>query len=180
MPRFRERGLQWGDIICRFESGSYSIHHHNARGLIESLRDEARRFWDRDSQQFRKWGKYCTDLLVFLNDSSRRRNFMKQNLETAMREFIQNFEHSTSRMYQMLYGASADPTNDEEVHQIMEHFHWVFRVSVYALVSAWIDDKQETNSLRTTINVTTGKMTVEGSRVGMRVPKRYRNGTKRL
>lgn len=180
MPRFRERGLQWSDIMGRFESSSYSIHHLNARALIESLSDEARRFWGRDSRQFRKWEGYCADQLDFLNDSSRRRSSMKQRLETVLREFIQDFEHATGRMHQMLFDSSAGLTNDEELQRILEHFHWVFRASIYALVSAWTDDKKETNTLRTEIDLTTGTMTVEGSRTEMSVPKKYRKSTKRL
>ena len=97
-----------------------------------------------------------------------------------MREFIQMFEHSTRRMHQMLYGAVTDPDRDEGFRIIMDMFNLVYLASTYALVSAWIDDKQDENSLRITINLTTGEEKWEGTFTEMRVPRRYRASTNRL
>ena len=97
-----------------------------------------------------------------------------------MREFIQEFEHSTLRMHQMLYGPVSDPENDEGVKQIVILFNLVYLSSTYALLSAWIDDKQETNSLTTTVNLSTGEVRQEGTRSEMQVPRKYRRSTKRL
>lgn len=180
MPRFRKRPLQWSDVIGRFESQPYSYYLNGVRGLVGGLKDEAKRFWDRDSQQYQKWEEYCTNLLSFLNDLGRRRNSMNQNLETAMREYIQIFEHSTARMYQLLFEFSTNLDKEEDIRQVMELFHWVFRASTYALVSAWIDDKRESDSLRTMIDATTGAIREEGTRMSKRVPKEYRKSTRRI
>ena len=95
-----------------------------------------------------------------------------------MREFTHEFEHSTQRMYQMLYGPVSNPESDERVGQIMNWFNLVFLSSTYALLSAWIDDKQEHNSLTTRVNLTTGEVRQEGTRSEMRVPRKYRRATK--
>ena len=96
-----------------------------------------------------------------------------------MREFIQEFEHSTHRMYQLLY-QTLDPDNDEAVREIMGLFNWAYRFSTYALVSAWIDDKQEDNSRRTSIDPTTGEVRQEGALTKRSVPREYKHTTKRL
>ena len=145
MPLFEERQLQWMDIMERFEAKPHSEHVYNARGFIERLKSEGDRFLKREPKQLRRWHRCCTDLLNLLKDLRQRRDLEQQSLETAMREFIQEFEHSTHRMYQLLYQA-LDPDNDEAVREIMGLFNWAYRFSTYALVSAWIDDKQEDNS----------------------------------
>ncbi len=178
MPRYKDRRLQWTDVLARFEARSHSDHSCKARGLIERLKDEGARFCDKDSEQLRRWQRYCSDLLNFLNSLDRRRNLEKQSLETAMREFIPEFEHSTERIYQMLFGAVADPENDEDVKQIVDRFNLVYRSSTYALLSAWIDDKHEDISLKIIIDRTTGKVREEGTWTEMQFPKKYRNSTK--
>ena len=67
----------------------------------------------------------------------------KQDLATAMREFIQEFEHTTGRMYQMLYGAVENPDDDPRVAEVFDWFNFVFRSAIYALLSGWIGDKQD-------------------------------------
>ena len=180
MARFADRRLQWIDIIGRFEANPSSHHIHDAFSFIGRLKDEGRSFWAKDPEQLLKWQEYCSVLWEFINNLSRRRDVEKQNLATTMREFIQEFEHSTGRMYQMLYGAVPNPDNDESLDRIFAWFDLVFRASTYALVSAWIPDKQESNSLRTTVNLTTGEVRQEGTRSEMKVPGKYRNSTKRL
>ena len=181
--RFSERQLQWTDIIGRFEAQPYLLHLRNALGTINLLEEEGARFWRRESERFKTWQSYCTKLRSFLNNLSQRRDLCQQGLETAMREFIQEFEHSTGRLYQMLYGPVAESGSDDGVKEITDWFNLVgvvYLASTYALVSAWIDDKQEPSSLSTTINLTTGEMKTEGTRIQMRVPTKYRKSTKRL
>ena len=180
MPRFSERQLQWRNIVGRFEAYPYSHHLHNALGIVGRLKDEGARYWDEDSQQFKNWQRYCTDVWSFLNNLGQRRDLRQQGLETAMREFIQEFEHSIGRMYQMLYGSVPDPDSDDGVREIMDWFNLAYIASTYALVSAWIDDKQENASLRTILNLTTGEVREEGTRIEMQVPRKYRKSTKRL
>ena len=97
-----------------------------------------------------------------------------------MREFIQEFEHSTHRMYQMLHGTLADPDDDKAARDIMTLFDWVYRLSTYALVSAWIDDKQEDYSISIRYNLTTGEVREESRLTKMRVPKKYWKSTRKL
>ena len=97
-----------------------------------------------------------------------------------MREFIQEFEHSTERMQQMLYGGITDPDKKEDDRQIRDLINSTYRSSTYALVSAWTDDKHDDISLVTTIDLTTGKVRQEGKRTSMQVPKKYKRSTKRF
>ena len=180
MPRFDKRQIQWADIIGRFETKPYSYHLHNALGLIGVLKDEGSRFWDKDSGQILTWQRYCTDLWTFLNKLGQRRDTDKQGLETTMREFIQEFEHSTGRMFQMLYGAVSDPDHHKDVKEITGWFDLIFRSSTYALVSAWIDDKRETDSLTTVVDLKTGGIRQEGTRTEMKIPRKYQSRTRRL
>ena len=179
MPRFEQRQLQWTDIIERFEAKSHSEHVNHACGMIERLRSEGDRFL-KEPDQLRSWCRYCTRLLDFLGGLDRRRDSEQQDLETAMREFIQEFEHSADRMSQILYGAFEDPDNNEAAEQIRTLFELIYRVSTYAVVSAWIADKHEETIFKTTVNLTTGDVKDEGIHIPMCVPKKYRKSTKRL
>ena len=164
----------------RFEGRSHSDHLRDALGIVGRLKDEGARLFDKDSKQLRRWQGGCFELLAFLNTLGRRRDSEKQGLETAMREFIQAFEHSTERVQQMLYGAVTDPDKKENVRQKMDLVNLAFRSSTYALVSAWIEDKHDDISLVTTIDLTTGEVRQEGKRTPMRVPKKYKNSTKKV
>ena len=97
-------------------------------------------------------------------------------MATALREFIQEFEHSTERMYQMLCSKS----NDLDIEHTLHWVDLVYRFSTYALISFWIDDKAEENSVKIRMNMTTGKTTQEWTRNEMRVPRKYRHTTKKL
>ena len=104
MARFANRPLQWSDVIGRFEAKSSAGHAHNALGLIGRLKDEGRKFWGAGSKELEKWRQYCDVMWAFLNSLRKRRDVDEQSLETAMREFVREFEHSTGRMYQMVFG----------------------------------------------------------------------------
>ena len=177
MPRFEDRQLQLVDLIGRFEANPSSTHVRDALSAISRLKDDGTKSWDEESQELRRWRKYCDDLLTFLNSTlGKRRHLEKQDLATALREFIQEFEHSTQRMYQMLYSRS----NDLDIEQTLHWFDLVYRFSTYALISFWIDDKTENNSVEITINTTTSKTTEKRTRDEMRIPKKHRHATKKL
>ena len=180
MARYADRPLQWSDVLGRFEAKSSAEHARNALGLIGRLKDEGRKFWDTDSEQLKKWYRDCHVLRCLLNSLRKRRDVDKQSLEAAMREFVHEFEHSTLRMYQMVYGQVSDPNNDDRVREMMTWFSLVFQTSIYALLSAWSEDKQETNTLTTTIDLTTGEVRQQGTRDEMRVPRRLKKFTKGL
>ena len=109
-----------------------------------------------------------------------RRDLNKQDLATVMREFIQEFEHTTGRMYQMLYGETPDNEDDQKIAEVFDWLNFVFRSAIYALLSGWIEDKQDHFAITTTINLTTGETYQERTGTEMTVPKKYRRATKRL
>ena len=180
MARFDERPLQWTDILGRFEAHSHQTHTHNTLGLIGSLKDLGRTFWPDGSDQLRRWEEGCAELWSFLNRLGLRRDLNKQDLATVMREFIQEFEHTTGRMYQMLYGETPDNEDDQKIAEVFDWLNFVFRSAIYALLSGWIEDKQDHFAITTTINLTTGETYQERTGTEMTVPKKYRRATKRL
>ena len=97
-----------------------------------------------------------------------------------MREFIQEFEHTSGRMYQMLYGSVEDPENNQDIADAFDWFNFIFRSAIYALLSGWIADKQDNLVIATHINLATGETTQERSGTAMKVPKKYQHSTKRL
>ncbi len=180
VSRFKKRQLQLMDFLGRFEAQSSSTHVHNALGAIERLKDDGTKFWNQDSKQLSRWRESCTTLWTFLNTLGTRRDIEKQDLATVLREFIQEFEHSTWRMYQMLYGSVDDPDNDPALKQTLDWFDLVYKLSTYTLISTWIDDKTEDVSASITINMTTGEHTEKWARNEMRVPKNYRHASQDL
>ena len=180
MTRFNKRHLQLVDLVGRFEAHPSSAHVRHAIGFIERMRDDGGAFWNEDSQQLRRWREYCTTLLEFLNTLGERRYLQHQDLATALREFIQEFEHSTAGMYQMLYGTADDPENDENIGHMVEWFSLAYRQSTYAILSTWIDDKEERVSVGIALNMTSGERKETWTRTEMRVPRKYRRMTKRL
>ena len=158
MPRYKDRPLRWPDVLGRFEAGSYTRHLHNARGLIERIRDDGSQIFDKEPKLLHKWQDYCSVLLTFLAELWKRHN-LKQNLETAMREFIHEFEHFTEHTEKLLYKISPDLNANEDVRNARILIDVAYRASTYALVSAWIPDKQ-------------------GERKEISVPKKYRKNAK--
>lgn len=180
LPRYKERPIELSDDVGRFEAKPSSHHARNALGIISLLREEGTNYWGSDSRELRNWERYCTVLWNFINELSDRRDLKKQSLETAMREYIQEYEHSRDRLNQLLYGAVDDPESNERMRHISELLHWTYLTSTYALVSYWIGDKQEHVSVTMTINLTTGEHQEEWNRDEMRVPRKYKRATKRI
>ena len=180
VARFDERPLHWTDILGRFEAHSHQTHIHSAMGLIGGLKDIGRNFWPEGSPQLSRWEEGCTELWSFLNRLGTRHDLNKQDLATAFREFIQEFEHTTYRMYQMLYGTVADPNNNDSVTHVFDWFNLVFRSSTYALVSRWLNDKQEQNLVHISIDMASGESSEDWTRTEMKVPQKYQRATKRL
>ena len=180
MARFEDRPLRWTDILGRFEKHSHQEHVQNALGMIGALQDHGRTLWPDESPQLIRWDKGCTELWSFLNELGGRRDIQKQDLPTTMREFIHEFEHTTERMHQMLYGETADVENDQKAAEAFDWFNLIFRYSLYGLLSGWIEDKQDHYLLRVHSNRATGATSRELTGTAMKVPKKYRRATKRL
>ena len=78
----------------------------------------------------------------------------------------------------MLYGAVENPDDDPRVAEVFDWFNLVFRSAIYALLSGWIDDKQDDYLITITSNLKTGESSQETTGTGMVVPKKYRRSTK--
>ena len=61
----------------------------------------------------------------------------------------------------MLYGISDDPDDNPDLERMFLWFEVVYRFSTYAIISFWIPDKTEHNSVKITTNFTTGKCRAE-------------------
>ena len=180
MARFKARHFELIDIIDQFEAKPSSTHCRNALGAIWRLKDDGREFWQDGSQQLRRWQGYCDSLLDFLSSLDGRRSIQEQGLETAMREFIQEFEHSTAGMYEMLYGTAQDPDGNTDVQRMLDWFALVYRLFTYAIVSTWIDDKTESVYHETTMHISRDTMTTDTRTtvIPMKIPRKYRRSAK--
>ena len=179
MARYKDRPLDLGTLVPRFESEPSWMHVRTARGLIERLASEGKNLFGRDSAQTRRWREGWNAVYQHI---SRLGQDTDMDLATALREFIQAFEHQTQRVEQMLFGLGdcADSGSDTGMNasQLRSWIDLTFRASTYAITSSYIPDKQETNTLVTRINVTTGEVTQEGERFEVKVPRKYRNAIK--
>ena len=180
MPRYKDRKTCLMDAVPRFEAEPSSTHVRNAIGAIERLERDGVALWDEGSDQLSRWREGYTEISVFLNRLGERRYAQKQDLATVLREFIQEFEHQTGRLFQMLYSTSEDPDNDPDVERIVLWFNTIYRFSTYALLSFWIDDKTEETNVKIKINLTERRTNVEWNRNQMNVPKDYRKSTKTI
>ena len=150
MPRDTKRKLRLTDVIERFEGRSHAERFRNARGIIGRLKEEGSKLWCDESSQFIRWTEGCDEMREII-DSLGKRRYKEEPLETVMREFIHEFEHTAGRMHQMLYGSSND---SDTAKNIVPWFEIVFRAMTYAIVAAWIDE--------------------------IHVPRKYRKATKRI
>lgn len=93
-------------------------------------------------------------LWKFVTTELGQRRFVRnQNVQTAFREFVSEFEHSMHGMFEMLYGTSKHPDNDEYMQKILSLFEAVYRLSTYAIISYWIDEKHEDNVVKIGIKI---------------------------
>ncbi len=129
----------------------------------------------------RKWQNGWKDVKQHI---SRLGQVTDTDLATALREFIHSFEHQTRRMYQMMFGLADSPNTDSDtpmnVTQLRSWIDLTYRASTYAIISIYIPDKQETGTLRIAVNLRTGKTTTERERTKAKLPRKYRNTTKRI
>lgn len=97
-----------------------------------------------------------------------------------MREFVQEFEHSVGRMYQLLFSESA-LEGEATREQYRSWVEFAYRLSTYAILSSWIKDKTEETTISSKIDLRTGKVTERVScHKPMAVPKKYRKATKAI
>ena len=180
MPRYGKRLLQEMDAVDRFESLSAQTHMRYALGCIERIREDGALFWSSDSRQLTRWHKYCNELWGFIADVWKRRDIDKQPLETAMRECFQTFEHFERRIDQMLYKFADDPAQSANCENVYFFMRLVYRLCTYAVVSAWIDDKQDQLVLTANIDLATGGQQSEWTGNSMQVPQKYEPATRKF
>ena len=186
--RFRDRQLELFDLINRFEAEPASRHAHDAIAAIERLELDGTRLFKEDRQRSERWKRGCKKLSKFIKlELDERRFLRKQDLETVLREFFAEFEHTMPRSYQMLYGADEYSINDIDLQAFCSWRELVFRSATYAIVSHWIDEKSEEIATHIKMQFTSGdppKIRTEEthSRKPMRKPKEqpHRRGMKRL
>lgn len=174
--RYNERSLQLIDLIGRFEAESSADHCYNAIAACQRLRADGRSYWKSDPQALDRWNRSCNVLLEFLNTLGARK---KQPLAMVMREFVQEFEHSVGRMYQLLFSASASEGKVTR-ERFLSWVEFAYRVSTCAILSSWIEDKKEETTNRTEINLRTGEVTQTGRHKPKTVPKKHRKATKSI
>ncbi len=87
-------------------------------------------------------------------DLGNRRFNQKQDLETALREFIGEFEHSTHGMFEMLYATSDNVDSDPCIRKMLSLFELVYRSSTYAILSYWLDEKHEEKTTTLQVRIT--------------------------
>ena len=181
--RYGRRRLQLRDLVPRFEKKPSSTHVRNALAAIERLRDEGKALWPEGSKELFRWQRGWTKLWCLIDRLGERRYIKKQDLPTALREFIQEFEHTTERMFQVLHSQPDASIRDSNIEIISRWCDFAFRCAIYALTSFWIDDKAEerVTSIKMAIDCTTGRTTrteVEHWVKRMRVPKDYHHATR--
>lgn len=174
--RYSERSLRLIDLIGRFEAKSSANHCHDAIAALQRLRDDGRGYWKSDPAALKKWDQSCEVLLKFLNTLGTR---AEEPLATVMREFVQEFEHSVGRMYQLLFSASA-PDGETTRVRFLSWVEFVYRLSTYALLSSRIEDKTEETTISMKINLRTGEVTETRSHKPMTVLEKYRKATKTI
>ena len=174
--RYKERSLQLIDLIGRFEARSSADHCYSAISALQRLRADGRNYWKSDPEALKRWDRGCDDLLEFLNTLGAR---TKQPLPTVMREFVQEFEHSVGRMYELLF-SSAVPEGEATREHYLSWVEFAYRLSTYAILSSWIEDKTEETTISMKINLRTGEMTDTWRHKPMTVPEEYRKATKAI
>ena len=161
-------------LIGRFEDKPTSDHFRTAIGWLQRVREEVR-FPEED--RARKWHDECEELIRFINQGlAPYRQRGEGGLIDALRKFTQDFEHAERRALQLMVGMMAQDERD----RIMDLLSLAYRLSVYAILSYWIDDKRDRVEGYTKINVTTGETTQELSYTPMKVPKKHRHARKNL
>lgn len=172
--RYKERPLQLIDLIGRFEAKSSADHCHTAIAALLRLRDDGRDYWKLDAQALKRWNSGCDVLLTFLRDLGTQ---TKQPLATVMRKFVQEFEHSVGRMYQLLFSESV-LKGEATRERYLTWAEFAYRLCTYAILSSQIEDKTEQTTISITINMRTGEVTETCSHKPMTVPKKHRRATK--
>lgn len=177
MGHFKDRPLELIDLVPRFEGTTAGEHHRNARGFIERLADDGAALFKDDPDRAARWKAGCMELRETITHLWRAD---RPDLATALREFIQAFEHHTARIHQMAYGAKKGE-DKKQVKQVLDWIGYTYRFATYAILASYLDDKQVTGHTHYHLDMETRKWTdVSHHMEQMQVPKKYRNSTKKI
>lgn len=180
MPRYRNSRLQLADLVPRFEAKPSTVHRRNAVAAIQRLRDDRREFCQNGSAQDARWLESCDVLRDLITGVRWRREMEGQSLATAMREFVQEFEHSTKRIDQILYAERSQRDGALDGEAVRDWFDHVFRLSTYAILSESIEDKRESRSVHISVDLASGAKREAWTHEPMEIPRRYQRAAKKL
>ena len=127
--------MRFRNLVYRINEHPPEEHAYNAVASIGRLKDEGIRFWKSQPPAGDRWNHYCDDLFRFLNAEMGERRFLrKQSLETALVEFIHEFEHHTGRIHQMLHAKHIAAADRLGLVAWIDH---IYRFSTYAILTFW-------------------------------------------
>lgn len=133
--RFSRRRMELIDLVRRIRSHAPEDHAYNSVASIGRLKDEGNHYWKDQPRARDRWNHYCDGLLRFLNAEMEKRRFLEnQPLGAALTEFIHEFEHHTSRLYQMLHAKHISAANRRRELAWMD---LIYRFSTYAILTFW-------------------------------------------
>ena len=166
------RSLDVTNLIGRFEDKPTSHHFRSAIGWPQRVREEVK-FPQEDRAQ--KWHDECEELIRFINQGlAAYRERGEPGLIEALRKFTQDFEHAERRARQLMVGVMEEGQRD----WALDLLNLAYRLSVYAILSYWIDDKADHLDVRIEMNLSTRKTTEESRYTPMAVPKKHRHARK--
>ena len=179
--RYKKRySVHFFQNVERFE-GNLNRHRGQAVSVIQRIRDDGREYFkgDKDNGRIESWEEYCDGLICVLKDLDLRKQ-QGQELSTVMREYFQEFEHSSGRLDQMLHGVTHDRGDDDVVVELWLLLTYAFRVSIYGIVAEWTPDKKEVEHIDMHVNLSTGLSKTTCFIEKGETPKKYKHATKRF
>ena len=174
MPRWKDRLTSEFEVISRFGGTSSNVHTRNAMGAIERLRDDGREYLGSNSEAYKRWERGCNELWDFINTLQSKRH-KGTPLSDALEKFIDNYEHTETRLHQTLYSDSVSEKRDEAISDTWFWLGIIYRFCTYAILSTYLGEKRlDEYSVEITVNLTSGKRCEKWTRNPMQVPRKYR------
>lgn len=173
--RWKNRTVhELSDLLGRFDERSISDLMRTAVATIQRLRDDGRGTWIEGSHEDRKWQKSCDDLWQFLTAVEGRKH-KGDELDDVLREFVSLYEHSETRLRQLLFQKAGNRADDPLREQTVRWFSFIFRACTYAILAVWFDDKRETATGQIHAKLSTGDVTQKWTRKPMQgTPRKHR------
>ena len=175
--RWKNRTVhELSDFLGRFNDKSISELMRMAVAAIQRLQDDGRGIWIEGSDEDQKWQKSCNDLREFLSTVAMSRH-QGRKLEDVLREFVSLFEHSESRIWQLLFQAAGNQAENEHRERVVRWMAFTYRACTYAILASWFDYKQETTTAHIHVSLATGDRTEHWSHEPMQgPPRKHRRG----